>query len=47
MIDKIAFSASTILGAKSLAYQSGIDPRRRPDFQAWVGGMWTLVYCRD
>lgn len=47
VVDRIAFSASSILGAKSLAYQQGIDPSRTPVFKAWVGGQWTLVYeCR-
>ena len=44
VVDRIAFSASSILGAKSLAYQQGISPHCPPVFQAWVGGQWTLVY---
>lgn len=44
VVDRLAFSASSILGAKSLAYQQGIEPRREPDFKYCSGGQWTLVY---
>lgn len=44
VVDRIAFSASSILGAKSLAYQQGIDPSREPDFKYSSLGSWTLVY---
>ena len=43
-VDRLAFRASTILGAKSLAYQSGIHPRREPELKAFFGGEWTLIY---
>lgn len=43
-VDRMAFSASSRLGAKSLAYQNGIPAQRSPDFQAYFGGIWTLVY---
>lgn len=47
VVDRVAFSASSILGAKSLAYQQGIEPRREPDFKYCSAGTWTLVYeCR-
>lgn len=38
------FIGSTIRGAKSLAYQAGIPPTREPDYQAYFGGVWTLIY---
>lgn len=47
VVDRLAFSASSILGAKSLAYQQGIEPRREPDFKYGTSAGWTLVYeCR-
>lgn len=47
VVERIAVSASSLLGAKSLAYQQGIEPRREPDFKYCSGGQWTLVYeCR-
>lgn len=44
VVERIAVSASSLLGAKSLAYQQGIEPRREPDFKYCSGGQWTLVY---
>lgn len=44
VIDRIAFSASSMLGAKSLAYQQGIPPEREPDFAHYSAGLWTLAY---
>lgn len=39
-----AFAASSILGAKSLAWQDGIAVEREPVFKHFSAGIWTLVY---
>lgn len=44
VVDRIAVSASSILGAKSIAYQHGIPPQRLHDFAYCSDGQWTLVY---
>lgn len=41
---KLEFAASSILGAKSLAYQQGIGVHQEPVFKHHSGGIWTLVY---
>ena len=41
---KLSFAASSILGAKSLAYQQGIGVHQEPVFKHHSGGIWTLVY---
>lgn len=41
---KLSFAASSLLGAKSLAYQQGIGVDQEPVFKHHSGGIWTLVY---
>lgn len=40
----LAFTASSWLGALSMAYDAGIENVHAWSRRAWVGGEWTICY---